>query len=129
MNVDIANVGGQTAEERARPDLLRSPHLSNPTIDRWFDTTAFAAPAQFTYGTAGRNILRSDALQNIDFSLFREDQISERFRLQLRAEAFNLFNHPTFGEPQATFTNRLFGQVSGTVSTARQVQLGIKLLF
>jgi hypothetical protein len=129
MNVDIANVGGQTANERARPDLLRNPHLPNPTIDRWFDTSAFAAPAQFTYGTAGRNILRSDSLQNMDFSVFREDQISERFRLQIRAEAFNLMNHPTFGEPQSTFTNRLFGQVSGTDSTARQVQLGIRLHF
>ncbi len=129
MGVDIANVGAQVAEERARPDLLRSPHLKSPSIDRWFDTTAFATPPQFTYGTAGRNIMRSDALQNVDFSLFREDQINERLRLQLRAEAFNLFNHPTFGEPQSIFTNRLFGQVSGTVSTARQVQLGIKLLF
>ena len=60
----------------------------------------FASPAQFTYGTAGRNILRTDSQQNFDFGVFREDQISERVKTQFRAEFFNVFNHPTFGIPQ-----------------------------
>ena len=66
---------------------------------------------------------------NLDLSLFREDRIGERFRTQLRIEAFNVANHATFGTPDVLFTSARFGTVSGTVSTARQVQLGLKLLF
>ena len=71
----------------------------------------------------------SDSYQDIDLSLFREDRITERCKLQFRAEAFNFLNHPTFAIPQAAVTNPQFGQVSGTASTARQVQLGLKVLF
>ena len=129
MNLDIANIGAINQWSRARPDLVGDPKLSNPTPERWFNTDEFASPAQFTFGTAGRNIVRTDASQNVDLSLFREDQITERLRLQFRAEFFNAFNHPSFGIPQSGFTNRRFGQVSSTVSTARQIQFGLKLIF
>jgi hypothetical protein len=129
MNADIANIGAVNNASRVRPDLLGNPHLDNPRPEMWFNKDAFAAPRQFTFGSAGRNILRSDAMQNFDLSLFREDNIGERARLQFRAELFNAFNHPTFGVPQSVFTNRLFGQVATTASTARQIQLGLKLLF
>jgi hypothetical protein len=127
--VDIANIGAVNNAIRDRPDLLRDPHLAHPTPAAWFDKTAFASPQQFTFGSAGRNILRADAVQNLDLSLFREDAITERVKFQLRGEAFNVFNHPAFGVPQAVFTSPQFGQVSGTTSTARQIQLGLKLLF
>ena len=129
MDLDIANIGAINQWSRARPDLVGDPKLSNPTPERWFNTDEFASPAQFTFGTAGRNIVRTDASQNVDLSLFREDQITERLRLQFRAEFFNAFNHPSFGIPQLRFTNRRFGQVSSTVSTARQIQFGLKLIF
>jgi hypothetical protein len=129
MNVDIANIGAVNNATRVRPDLTGNPRLNNPRPEAWFDRTAFAAPRPFTFGSAGRNILRSDAVQNLDLSLFREDRLGERFRLQVRIESFNLLNHPTFGIPQTVFTNPQFGRVSGTESTARQVQLGLKLLF
>lgn len=129
MNVDVANIGSPNQATRARPDLVGNPKLNNPSPAEWFDTAALAAPAQFTYGTAGRNILRTDALQNFDFGLFREDQISERVKTQFRAEFFNAFNHPTFGIPQLRFTNRNFGTVSRTISTARQIQFGFKVIF
>lgn len=50
-------------------------------------------------------------------------------RLQFRAELFNSFNHPTFGTPVSLFTSPQFGRVTSTVSTARQIQLGLKLIF
>jgi hypothetical protein len=128
-NQDIANIGALTAANRARPDLVGDMKLDHPTPAMWFNKAAFAAPAQYTYGTAGRNIGRSDSQQNFDISLFREDRIGERMKLQFRAEAFNAFNHPTFGTPQTTFTNRNFGVVSDTVGSARQIQLGLKLVF
>jgi hypothetical protein len=129
MNLDIANIGAAANVTRARPDLVGNPRLDNPRPEAWFNKAAFAQPRQFTFGSAGRNILRSDSLQNFDLSLFREDRLTERVKLQLRAELFNAFNHPTFGIPQNVFTSPQFGQASGTASTARQVQLGLKLIF
>jgi outer membrane receptor protein involved in Fe transport len=125
MNADVANIGATTT----RPDLIGDPHLDNPTPEAWFDKGAYAAPRQYTYGSSGRNQLRTDSLQNVDLSLFREDRFTERIRMQLRAEAFNLLNHATFGIPQLNFTNARFGQVTSTVSTARQIQLGLRFLF
>lgn len=129
MNLDIANIGAVNNSNRARPDVVGDWHVANPRPEAWFNKSAFAAPRAFTYGTAGRNILRSDSLRNFDISLFREDKLTERFKLQFRAESFNTVNHPTFGQPQALVTSPLFGQVTGTASTARQIQLGLKLLF
>jgi len=129
MNADIANIGAVNNATRARPDVVGEWRLANPTPVAWFNPAAFASPRQFTYGNAGRNILRSDSLHNFDISLFREDRIRESIKLQIRAEAFNAFNHPSFGIPNAVVTNRQFGQVTGTASTARQIQLGMKLVF
>lgn len=128
-NLDSANIGATTSNTRTRPNLLRDPRLSTPTPGAWFDRSAFAAPAAFTFGTAGRNQLRSDAFQNVDLSLFREDHWTERIGTQIRVESFNAVNHPTFGAPQTLFTSPAFGQVSSTVSTARQVQLALKVIF
>jgi len=128
-NLDIANVGALTANSRVRPDLIGNPHLDNPAPARWFNTNAFRAPAQYTFGSAGRNVLRSDSFQDFALSLFREDRLTERIRLQFRAESFNLINHPSFGVPQTTITSSLFAAVGGTASNARQIQLGLKLLF
>ena len=98
-NLDIANVGALDAASRDRPDLVGDPHLSNPTPALWFNKAAFRSPAQYTFGNAGRNILRSGALKQLDLSLFREDRITERVKLQFRAESFNLLNHPAFDVP------------------------------
>jgi hypothetical protein len=105
------------------------PHPSNPTPQAWFNTAAFAAPASFTFGSAGRNILRTGTAEDFDLSFFREDRITERIKSQFRMEAFNAFNHPTFGIPQTTFTSPTFGVVSTTIGNARQVQLGLKVIF
>jgi hypothetical protein len=129
MNVDVANIGAINQAVRARPNLVGDPVVANPTPVLWFNKSAFASPAQFTFGTAGRNILRTDGLANVDFSFFREDRIKEGIRLQFRAEFFNALNHPTFGTPVSLFTSPQFGQVTSTVSTARQIQLGLKLIF
>lgn len=129
MNIDVANVGAFDAQSRARPNLIGNARRAQPTPEEWFNRSAFAAPAAFTFGTAGRNQIRTDGYENIDLSLFREDKITESIKTQLRIEAFNLFNHPVFGIPQTMFINPQFGRVGGTVSTARQVQLGLKVLF
>jgi hypothetical protein len=128
-NADIANIGAVSGTTRVRPDLIGNPRLDKPTPSLWFNTAAYAIPRPFTYGSSGRNQLRSDGFVNMDFSLFREDRIGERVRTQLRVESFNVLNHPTFGVPQTQFSAPNFGRVGSTISTARQIQLGLKVSF
>jgi len=128
-NVDIANTGAIAGSSQDRPDLVGNPYIDRPSPTLWFNKSAYAVPKPYTFGTSGRNQLRSGSYRNVDFSLFREDAITERVRMQIRAEAFNVLNHPSFGIPQTLITSPSFGQVSGTVSTARQIQLGLKLTF
>lgn len=128
-NVDVANTGAIQGGSQDRADLIGDAHLSNPTPSLWFNKSAYAVPKSFTFGSSGRNQLRSDGYQNLDFSLFREDALTEKVRMQFRVEAFNILNHPSFGIPQSLITSPSFGQVSSTVSTARQIQLGLKINF
>lgn len=120
---DVANtgIGGQ------RPIRTGSGTLDNPTLAAWFDKTAFAAPANFTYGNSGVNILREDRFKNLDLSLFKQFRITEKARVQFRAEAFNLTNTPSFAAPGTNFDTASGGVVTSTVSTPRNVQFAIKL--
>jgi hypothetical protein len=122
---DVANtgIGGQ------RPNRIGSGKLDNPTIANWFDKTAFALPANFTYGNSGGDILREDKFKNLDLSLFKQFQFNERTRLQFRAEAFNLTNSPSFAAPGTNIDVASGGVVTSTISTSRNVQFGMKLYF
>ncbi len=128
INGDIANTGSRNGY--MRPNLVGDPHLSNPTLSRWFNTDAFAAPPPYTFGNAGRNILAADGRTNLDLSLFKSFPLPwrEGLKLQFRAEAFNAFNHPDFGTPAANMSSSRFGQVT-SAAQERQVQLGLKLIF
>ncbi len=128
-NADIANIGAIQGTSQDRPDLTGDAHLANPTPSLWFNKSAYAVPKAYTFGSSGRNQLRSDRYQSLDFSLFREDALTERVHMQFRVEGFNILNHPSFGIPQTLITSPSFGQVSSTVSIARQVQLGLKINF
>ena len=122
---DVANTGvaGQ------RPMRLGSGELSNPTIARWFDKTAFTLPAAYTYGNSGGNILREDRFKNLDLSLFKHFEITSRLLLQFRVEAFNLTNTPSFSAPDTNIDTASGGVVTSTISSARNVQFGLKLIF
>ena len=127
---DIGNTGNRNGF--FRPDAVGDPEISNPTVSRWFNTSAFAKPAPFSFGTAGRNPLRADGLANFDISLFRDIVLPGRegMRLQLRVEAFNAFNSPQFAAPVANFSDtRNFGRVTRTGNTERQIQVGMKFIF
>lgn len=112
-----------------RPDRIADGKLDNPTVDRWFDTSAFTTPAPFTYGNAGRNILYGPGRVNFDFSVFKEFRLKEDFRIQFRGEIFNLLNTPQFDLPNASIGAAQAGQITGIVGTPRQIQLGAKLVF
>lgn len=129
INGDIANTGNQSGY--MRPNVVGDASLDNPTTSRWFNTSAFAAPAAFTFGNAGRNILRGDGAVNFDLSLFRSFRIPlrEGTRLQFRAEAFNALNHVRYANPVSNLSASNFGQVLATASRERQLQLGVKIEF
>jgi hypothetical protein len=90
---------------------------------------AFAIPANFTYGNAGRNILRSDNLNQFDFTAMKEFPITEATRVQIRAEFFNLFNHPVFALPGTNINATSGGQVSSTLNSNRIVEFALRLSF
>ena len=122
---DVSNtgIGGQ------RPNRIGTGTLADPTISNWFDKTAFTVPAAYKYGNSGADILREDRFKNLDLSLFKQFQFTERLRLQFRAEAFNLTNTPSFSAPGTNIDTASGGVVTSTVSTPRNIQFGLKLYF
>jgi hypothetical protein len=113
-----------------RADALRNPNLGGGerTLARWFDTGAFQQPAPYRFGNQGMGIVRADGLASFDFSILRNFAFGERVQAQFRGELFNAFNHPEFGTPGSSFGAPGFGVVA-SAREARQVQLGIRLLF
>jgi hypothetical protein len=90
------------------------------------------APVPFEFGTAGRNILIGPGFFNTDFSLFKRftfDGRGRRRELQIRLEAFNVFNEPHYDQPNATVDLLQAGRIMGIVGTMREMQVGIKVLF
>jgi hypothetical protein len=111
-----------------RPNLVGDPNAGAHTTDHWFNTAAFTFPARGTFGNAGRNILDGPSYQNVNFSLLKNTNITERLNLQLRAEFFNLFNHPNFNLPDNFLGSPTFGRIS-SARDPRHIQFGVKLLF
>jgi hypothetical protein len=80
------------------------------------------------FGNAGRNVARGPAFVNLDLSLMKNFVLSERVRLQFRAEAFNVANHANFGLPVADLASPNFGRIL-SASPARLMQFALKLVF
>jgi hypothetical protein len=115
----------------SRPNRVDSGALSSSerTLVRWFDPRAFTTPALYTFGNAGRNILFGPGRVNFDVSLFKDFPIRETIKIQFRTEAFNVFNTPQFGLPNASIGNPQAGVISSTVGNPRQLQLALRLEF
>ena len=122
-----------------RPNQTCSGKLENPTIDRWFDLSCFTPPTDTTgtYGNARRGSIRGPGQFNIDASLIKNTKFG-RYDTEFRIEAFNLLNHPQFGNPNTQIGNAAAGTISAMLASPscalcgtieRQVQLGIKVKF
>ena len=111
-----------------RPNVIGDPRLSNRTPERWFDTNAFSFPPFGSFGNVGRNILDGPGFQNVNASLVKNTSLTESVNLQLRLEAFNLFNRPNFNLPDNFLGSPTFGQIT-SAREPRHLQLGVKLLF
>lgn len=139
-------------ESSQRADLVKSEVQIINGVGRgqsYFDPFAFADPlrrlgsTQFGFGTAGWNSLRGPGVSNWDFGLFREFALTERFRLQFRAESFNFSNTPKFANPGANVSNLQlnadgsirslngFTEITGTNANfpERQIRFGLRLGF
>jgi hypothetical protein len=93
-----------------------------------YDATAFALPAQFTFGNADRNILRGPKFMSTDLSFMKTVPIGGGARFQFRAEMYNIFNNVNYGNPNTTFASANWGRIT-SAGSMRQVQLGGKILF
>jgi len=117
-----------------RPDLVPGVSLTLPrsqrTTNEFFNTAAFTAPAPYTFGDAGRNIVNGPGNNLFDTALHRRFAIRERGALEFRAEVFNIFNHPDWGIPgtYADFGAPLFGGILG-VGDPRRLQFAIRYDF
>lgn len=116
-----------------RPDMTCDPNAAAPhTIQEWFDTSCFQRrPVAATGngpGSEPRNPIRGPGFANTDLSLFKNIAVRANNTIQLRLEAFNLFNQVRFNQPNGTIGSSLFGQIT-SAQDGRVVQLGIKYIF
>jgi len=116
----------------ARPDVVCDPNDGPKTSAQWFDTSCFArrtlAQSGERPGNAGRNTVRGPGFNRTDLSVFKDIAVRKGHALQLRLEAFNLFNQVRFGQPAGTIGTATFGQITNA-DDGRIVQLGVKYIF
>jgi hypothetical protein len=119
-----------------RPDW--NPAFTGDVIlkkqSQWFDPAAFALPTVRTWGNLGRGVLRGPDLRNVDLSVMKNTAIGENLSVQIRGEAFNLFNRINLGPPNPiVFSGTAASPSAGLISTlatdSRRIQLGLKLIF
>jgi len=147
MTLTIGGVDNASTDEGGydRPVYIGGPvNAANQTTAGWFNRSAFAEAPAGQFGDVGRNTAIAPGIFNIDAELHKDFVMpySEHHRLQLRFEAFNVLNHPNWGEPSAnilagsvlagqpsTAARSGFGVISGTATSMRQIQLGLKYTF
>ena len=101
-----------------------------PSDSKWLDINAFAVPALGTFGTCGTGIADAPGYTNVDASLAKRFKAGGARYLEVRAEAFNLLNHPNFGPPGRDInTPSTFGIFTSTVGNPRVIELVAKFYF
>ena len=118
LNLGISNRANVTCSGASYPKQ----------VNKWFDTSCFADPAPQTFGNAKNGALWGPGVQNYDLAGSKNFQF-ERFRTEFRAEFFNAFNNPHFSNPNTSFGTGSFGKITSTTLTAREMQLGVKVVF
>ena len=122
---------GTRPNSAGRSAKITASRTRGAAIAQWFDTSAFTLPPPFTFGNLSRTLpdARGPNLASVDISLLKDTRLTERKRLEFRAEAFNLANTPQFWVPDTSMGSLQFGQISQNSGLPRVVQLSMKLLF
>ncbi len=130
LSTDVANNGEPLSAPSQRPNLLCDPNNGPKTTAEWFDTSCFATPAQFTYGSAGRDIVIGPGINDFDATFQKNFPIRENMQLQFRADMFDFFNHPNFNQPNRIFTATAssFGSIS-SAQDPRIMQFSLRFAF
>ncbi len=122
-NLSLTGLGNQ------RPLVVGDPDLEDRTIEKWFNTAAFAPNTPGVWGDTPRGFLRGPAYWNIDLAVSRVLRMPYEHRLEVRLEAFNLTNRVHLGDPNVTLGSADFGRITNTVADARVMQFAIKYQF
>jgi outer membrane receptor protein involved in Fe transport len=119
-----------TNGEASRPDRIAKGALAGPSVDQWFDRTAFPVVpvGSYRFGSSGRNILDGPGAININTSLSRRLRFRENRSLQFRADTFNLPNHPNFNLPENR-VDIISGGIISRAKSSRVLQLALRLEF
>ncbi|WP_263367904.1 carboxypeptidase regulatory-like domain-containing protein [Edaphobacter bradus] len=124
-----SNTGSYAQAGDWYPNQVGDPHLANPGRAEWFNVSAFAQPANGTFGNIRRNSLRGPGYSIMNLSLEKSFSISEKAKLQIRADAQNFLNHASLGNPNATIGNGGAGTINGTTTGSRHIQLFARVSF
>jgi len=124
--------GNQQTPDQVKPKVETLGQVGD--AGTWFDTSAFARVTEVRFGNVGRNTMRGPGVVNLDLSLFRTFTLKEQFKLQFRAEAFNVTNTPHFANPNGNVNSSNFGKVLATDSAyalgrSREIRFGLRLTF
>jgi carboxypeptidase family protein/TonB-dependent receptor-like protein len=138
FSVVMGTDGVGTGSGQWRPNQVGNPssgtcpgNVPVRTANCWFNTSAFEAPPDGTFGNVGRNSLYGPNWRTVDIALLKNfplKQLGEGGQLQFKVSATDVFNHPNLSLPDATYTDGGFGIISGA-NTSRQMQLGVKISF
>ena len=113
-----------------RADRIGSGKLANRSVHMWFDETAFTTPqinpatGVAAFGNSGRDILIGPGFDNLDLSLSKLFQLTEKFTLDLRLDALNSLNHPNLGMPDSNLPDTTVGQITSIFQPMRELQIG-----
>lgn len=121
----LASLGNN---QTPRADIVGDPSIADQGPGRWFNTAAFAAPANYTFGNAGKGIVEGPGLFSLDTNLSKNFHITESKYFQFRWEAFNIVNHVNYNNPETSLTSGNFGRIT-SAGSSRYMQLGLKFLF
>lgn len=129
-NTSYSFGGGQTPDQVHKPASVKRAWNADGSGIIDFDTTAFQQAASFTFGNTARNLsyMRGPGTDNTDLSLQKYFLVGERWKIQLRGDAFDVFNHPYFTNPDTGLGDSNFGLISGAFQP-REVQGAIKILW
>jgi hypothetical protein len=129
MNSNNTNSQANSQYPNVVPGVPLYP--ANKTAAQWFNPAAFVAPGAFTYGNAGRNILRGPRYSDVDFSAAKTVRFPkwEAGQLQFRFDATNALNHTSLGIPNTSIGGSTVGQITGAQLSGRTLQLGARMSF
>jgi hypothetical protein len=121
--------GGVSGRANRVPGVPLYPAVR--TKAQWFNPAAFTTPTNaFAYGNSSYDLLRGPNYNDSDVSLEKNTYFGEKYHFQLRAESFNIFNHPNFNPPNASTTSPAsIGTITSATGFPRTVQFGVKFNF